>query len=160
MAEYTRTTPKIDWGVDVVSSTHMNAIGENLSMLYQGGAVSAAALNAATGTAEGGSQVLTFPNSTENVFSLTIAGSPRQVWVSLVDSTDRKAGNVVHLVVDDGVSIIWKGYGTAAGNNKQLRLPDIITYYLMTPENTGATIVYNGTYWVVSSHVIYSTETP
>ena len=138
----------------------MNNIGENLSMLYQGGAVATAALSAATGTAEGGTQVLSFPNAYDNVFSLTIADSPRQIWVSLVDSTDRKAGNVIHLVVADERSIIWKGFGTAAGENKQLRRPDPVTYYPMTPENTVATIVYTGDYWVVASHVVDSTETP
>lgn len=148
MAVFTKSTPKIDWGVDVVSSSHMNNIGENLSLLQQGGGNNGA-LNAAVGTSTGGARTLTFPNSTENCFSLDCTTG---IYVETIDSTDRLPGNVVYLFTTSVSDVHWINGGTPSGVYKPVTVPSGGSGY-QTSTPGGVILLYSGTYWEVCSYI-------
>lgn len=152
MAAFTKSTPKVDWAVDVVSSTHMNNIGENISLLQQGGGNNSS-LNAAVGTGTAGDRTLTFPNSTENCYSLDVNSI---VDVETIDSTDRKPGCVIYLFASGSSlgTIRWRNGGTASGVYKPLLVPvGANGYKSLTP--SGIILLYNGSYWTVCSTIEY-----
>ncbi len=97
------TIPKTDWDTaDVVTTSDMNAIGNNLATLRQGGG-------------ESGIATVTFANLLDidmihNVFYLT--GTPYNVQEILVDdgTTQRDPGNIITLIFSAAASI-QTGYG-------------------------------------------------
>jgi hypothetical protein len=138
----TWATPKTNWATDdVIATTDLNRIEENERILRQGNGYSAL-----QNIALSSGVTVTLPNSTDDVFTLTLSGTP--TGVSYISTTGRTAGNRVKLIVvgsiGGGIYLQLKA-GSVPSNHAA------IAYFgggQVVEDMMVLEFIYDGTYWV------------
>lgn len=133
------STPETGWGVDVVNSSDMNAIGENLVTLHKGnGQASLTTVNPDASYQLG-------INATDETF---IIDDNSNAYIDLILSTGREPGNRIQVLNQSGGNVGVRHNQDPSGNYKAINHYYTTVPYLIYPYAT-ATFVYDGTIWTL-----------
>ncbi len=133
------STPETSWGVEVVNTTDMDAIGENLVTLHKGNGQSSLT------TVNPDASYQLDINTTDETF---IMDDNSNAYIDLILSTSREPGNRIQLINQAGDNFGIRHNQTPSGNYKAIHHYLTTVPYIIYPYSA-VTLVYDGTIWTL-----------